>query len=68
MFKVGEKVKINPKSGYFNMDDQLPRGVVGTVREDQKTPDGWIKVRWDGGHNAYHKEDLIKMATFKGNK
>lgn len=69
MFKKGDKVKINPKSGYFNRgENQLPHGVIGYVREDQKIPDGWIFVRWDGGHNSYHKEDLIKVSQFKGNK
>lgn len=69
MFKKGDKVKLNPNSRYFNHDKcQLPPGVVGRVREDQKVGYPWIYVEWVGGNNAYHKEDLIKVTTFKGNK
>lgn len=69
MFSMGEKVKLNPNSKYFNRDEgQLPPGVVGRVRKDQKEGDPWIYVEWAGGNNAYYKEDLIKVTTFKGNK
>ena len=66
---MGDKVKLNPNSQYFNSDEgQLPPGVVGRVRKDQKEGDPWILVEWVGGDNAYYKEDLIKVNTFKGNK
>lgn len=69
MFKKGDKVRLNPNSGYFNLNKgQLPQGVVGRVREDQKKGHPWIYVEWLGGNNAYHKEDLIKVSQFKGNK
>lgn len=69
MFRMGDKVKLNPNSVYFNRgDNQLPQGVVGRVREDQKEGHHWIYVEWVGGNNAYFKEDLIKVTTFKGNK
>lgn len=68
MFKKGDKVKINPKSVYFNRDCQLPSGLVGKVTEDQVDGHLWIYVKWDGGNNSYRKEDLIKVTTFKGNK
>ena len=68
MFKAGDKVKINQESMYFSLDFQLPHGVIGHVTRDQFTDDGWVQVRWDGGQNSYHKEDLIKVNTFKGNK
>ena len=68
MFKVGDKVKINPESIYFSLDCQLPYGVIGLVIADQKIPGDWIEVRWDGGQNSYRKEDLIKVSQFKGNK
>lgn len=69
MFRMGDKVKLSPDSGYFNRDNnQLPPGVVGRVRKDQEEGDPWILVEWDGGNNAYYKEDLIKVSTFKGNK
>ena len=69
MFRMGDRVKLNPNSRYFNRDEaQLPQGVVGWVREDQKEGDPWILVEWVGGNNAYYKEDLIKVNTFKGNK
>lgn len=69
MFKKGDRVKINPGSAYFNLDEgQLPSGIIGKVTEDQVDGHLWIYVGWDGGHNAYHKEDLIKVTTFKGNK
>lgn len=68
MFKAGDKVKINPESRYFNVRNQLPYGVVGIVRRDQEDSDSWVSVSWDGGMNVYPKEDLIKVATFKGNK
>ena len=66
---MGDKVKLNPNSRYFNRDeDQLPPVVVGMVRKDQNEGGHWIYVEWVGGDNAYHKEDLIKVNTFKGNK
>ena len=66
---MGDKVKLNPNSQYFNRDEgQLPPGVVGRVRKDQEEGDHWILVEWVGGNNAYYKEDLIKVNTFKGNK
>ena len=65
---MGDKVKLNPNSQYFNRGLQLPPGVVGRVRKDQKEGDPWIVVEWVGGNNAYYKEDLIKVNTFKGNK
>jgi len=65
MFKVGDKVKINPESIFFSLDCQLPYGVIGHVTRDQGT---WVSVRWDGGQNTYRKEDLIKVSQFKGNK
>lgn len=69
MFSTGDKVKLNPNSQYFNRDEgQLPPGVVGRVRKDQEEGDPWILVEWVGGNNAYYKEDLIKVNTFKGNK
>ena len=68
MFKKGDKVKINPKSGYFNREGQLPHGIVGVVTTGQWHDGSLIYVRWDGGRNSYHKEDLIKVSTFKGNK
>lgn len=69
MFKVGDKVKLNPNSKYFNIGEgQLPQGVVGRIRKDQEEGDPWILVEWVGGNNAYYKEDLIKVNTFKGNK
>ena len=68
MFKKGDRVKINPKSMYFNMNNQLPNGLVGKVARDQGNGYPWIYVEWDGGHNSYRKEDLIKVNTFKGNK
>ena len=68
MFKKGDKVKINPKSMYFNRENQLPHGVVGVVTTDQRHDGDWLSVRWNGGRNSYHKEDLIKVSTFKGNK
>ena len=68
MFKVGDKVKINPESMYFSLDCQLPYGVIGHVTRDQGTDGYWIEVRWDGGQNTYRKEDLIKVSQFKGNK
>ena len=69
MFRMGDKVKLNPNSQYFNRDgDQLPPGVVGRVGKDQKEGEPWIYVEWVGGNNAYYKEDLIKVNTFKGNK
>lgn len=69
MLKMGDKVKLNPNSMYFNLNDnQLPPGVIGRVRKDQKEGDPWISVEWVGGHNAYYREDLIKVNTFKGNR
>lgn len=68
MFKKGDRVKIDPKSRYFNRRGQLPHGVIGRVREGQATPGSWIYVSWDGGNNSYNKEDLIKISQFKGNK
>lgn len=68
MFKKGDRVKINPESVYFNSDGQLTSGLIGKVTEDQVDGHVWIYVEWDGGRNAYHKEDLIKVSTFKGNK
>ncbi len=68
MFKVGDKVKINPESIYFSLDCQLPHGVIGHVTRDQFTDGGWVSVRWYGGQNSYRKEDLIKVSQFKGNK
>jgi len=68
MFKKGDMVKINPKSKYFNRENQLPHGIVGVVATGQMYDGDWISVRWDGGHNSYRKEDLIKVSTFKGNK
>ena len=68
MFKVGDKVKINPESIYFSLDCQLPHGVIGHVTRDQGTDGDWVSVRWDGGQNTYPKEDLIKVSQFKGNK
>ena len=68
MFKVWDKVKINPESMYFSLDCQLPYGVIGHVTRDQFTDGGWVSVRWDGGQNSYRKEDLIKVSQFKGNK
>ena len=69
MFKKGDKVKLNPNAIYFNRDEhQLPPGVIGLVREDQKEGHPWIYVEWLGGNNSYYKEDLIKVNTFKGNK
>ena len=69
MFKKGDKVRLNPNSRYFNLDEgQLPQGVVGWVREDQEEGHPWIFVVWLGGNNAYCKEDLIKVSQFKGNK
>lgn len=66
---MGDKVRLNPNSRYFNRDDgQLPPEVVGRVREDQEEGDLWIYVEWLGGNNAYYKEDLIKVSKFKGNK
>ena len=68
MFKVGDKVKINPESIYFSLDCQLPHGVIGHVTRDQGTDGDWVQVWWDGGQNTYRKEDLIKVSQFKGNK
>lgn len=68
MFKKGDKVKINPKSMYFNLGNQLPYGLVDKVTEDRFNGRLWIYVKWDGGNNNYRKEDLIKVTTFKGNK
>lgn len=69
MFKKGDKVRLNPNSRYFNLNEsQLPQGVVGWVREDQEEGHPWIYVEWLGGNNAYYKEDLIKVSQFKGNK
>lgn len=69
MFKMGDKVRLNPNSIYFNLNEwQLPQVVVGWVREDQKKGHPWIYVEWLGGNNSYYKEDLIKVNTFKGNK
>lgn len=69
MFNKGDKVRLNPNSRYFNLDEgQLPQGVVGWVREDQEEGHPWIFVGWLGGNNAYCKEDLIKVSQFKGNK
>ena len=68
MFKVGDKVKINPESIYFSLDCQLPHGVIGHVTIDQHIDGAWVSVRWDGGQNMYRKEDLIKVSQFKGNK
>ena len=68
MFKKGDKVKINQGSMYFNLNNQLPYGLVGKVTEDQLNGSLWIYVKWDGGNNSYRKEDLIKVNTFKGNK
>lgn len=68
MFKKGDRVKINPESRYFNREYQLPHGVVGVVTTGQGHDGDWLSVRWNGGHNSYHKEDLIKVRTFKGNK
>lgn len=68
MFKKGDRVKINPESMYFNRYGQLPNGLIGKVTEDQVNGHPWIYVEWDGGNNSYHKEDLIKVNTFKGNK
>ena len=66
---MGDKVKLSPSSKYFNLDEyQLPQWVVGRVIEDQIEGHHWIYVEWLGGNNAYHKEDLIKVTTFKGNK
>lgn len=66
---MGDRVRLNPNSRYFNLNkSQLPQGVVGRVREDQKKGHTWIYVEWLGGNNAYHKEDLIKVGQFKGNK
>lgn len=69
MFRMGDKVRLNPNSRYFNRGrGQLPQGVVGWVREDQEEGHPWIYVEWLGGNNAYCKEDLIKVSQFKGNK
>ena len=69
MFRLGDKVKLNPNSRYFNRDKgQLPQGVVGWVIEAQKEGHLWIYVEWLGGNKAYYKEDLIKVSQFKGNK
>lgn len=69
MFRMGDKVKLDPNSRYFNLDEmQLPPGVIGRVRANQKEGDHWISVEWLGGNNSYYKEDLIKVNTFKGNK
>ena len=68
MFKVGDKVKINPESIYFSLHCQLPHGVIGHVTIDQYFDEHWVSVRWDGGQNIYRKEDLIKVSQFKGNK
>ena len=69
MFRMGDKVRLNRNSRYFNRDKgQLPQGVVGWVRKDQEEGHPWIYVEWLGGNNAYYEEDLIKVNTFKGNK
>ena len=69
MFRKGDKVRLNPNSIYFNRDAyQLPQGVVGRVRKDQEEGHPWIYVEWLSGNNSYHKEDLIKVSQFKGNK
>lgn len=66
-FKVGDKVKLSPSSEYVGRDYQLPLGVIGEVIGYGRAL-LWYRVRWDSMENSYQDHDLIRAATFKGNK
>ena len=65
-FQVGDRVRLNPSSGYFtkdNSDDINPTDVFGTVESVTGGKLSYI-VSWDAGKhseitNAYRNEDLL---------
>lgn len=76
MFKIGDKVKLNPNSIYAaplyqDNGSQLPLGEVGVVRyiRDDDDDDLMYDVYWDGNacFNHYGNEDLLPaIEKFEG--
>lgn len=68
-FKVGDKVKIHPKSGCYGRAGQIPADGHGEITSDSEGV--WLRfiVEWPTGINVYSAEDLVLYRnTFKGNK
>lgn len=66
-FKVGDKVELSWSSQYVNGAWQLPLGVVGKIIGYGSTQ-LWYRVQWGHEENSYQDHDLIRVATFRGNK
>jgi len=56
---IGMKVVINPKSMFYMVPQQLPKGVVGEVfRYTEKSAYKW-DVKWLDNWDSYGEGDLI---------
>lgn len=60
-FKVGDRVKMNPKSGHYGQGDNNPKNVVGIISSFLGESETYkYKVTWaNGSRNQYRDEDLI---------
>ena len=68
-FKIGDKVKLSPKSGYYGRAGQIPTDGHGEITEDSAGGGLRFIVQWPTGSNSYSDEDLVLYRNpFKGNK
>lgn len=68
-FKVGDKVKLSPKSGYYGRAGQIPKDGHGEIIWDEGGGELRFIVQWPTARNSYGNEDLVFFRNpFKGNK